>query len=185
MSYHRSHSSKSLSQPTIPEEGPEHSADWDPATSSADTYTRSSHSLTNKILPGFTNKDSQQPQQDGKSETKACKSLTAELGARPKEVKSKHDEKNSHPTFTSYVSDRYTKLSCDTNDKKSPKLGRTERTVQKISKVIRGTTRSDSRSKKSRETSLSPSTQDPVSGGKENKSQSQEKKSAQKKRDFF
>ena len=178
MSYHRSHSSKSLSQPTIPEEEPEHSADWDLATSDTPSF----HSLTNKILPGFTNKDSQQ---EGKSETKACKSLTAELGARPKEVKNKHDEKNSHPTFTSYVSDRYTKLSCDTNDKKSPKLGRTERTVQKISKVIRGTTRSDSRSKKSRETSLSPSTQDPVSGGKENKSQSQEKKSAQKKRDFF
>merc|ERR1711874_306295 len=97
-----------------------------------------------------------------------------------------------HPTFTSYVSDCYTKLSCDNETKSSPKLGgraesMTERTVQKISKVIRGTTRADSRSKKSRETSLSPSTtQD--SGGKEKKSHgggSQEKKSAQEKREMF
>merc|ERR1712106_361728 len=48
---------------------------------------------------------------------------------------------------------------------KSPKLSRTEsmteRTVQKISKVIRGTSRSESRSKKNRDSSLSPK------GGKE------------------
>jgi len=37
----------------------------------------------------------------------------------------------------------------------------TERTVQKISKVIRGTSRSESRSKKNRDSSLSPK------GGKE------------------
>ena len=43
---------------------------------------------------------------------------------------------------------------------KSPKLSRTEsmteRTVQKITKVIRGSSRSESRSKKTREPSLSP-----------------------------
>jgi len=43
---------------------------------------------------------------------------------------------------------------------KSPKLSRTEsmteRTVQKITKVIRGTSRSESRSKKNRDSSLSP-----------------------------
>ena len=63
----------------------------------------------------------------------------------------------------------------------------TKRTVQKISKVIHATTRSDSRSKKSRERSLSPSTQDSgsVGGGKEKKSHGQEKKSAQEKREIF
>merc|ERR1719150_614971 len=44
--------------------------------------------------------------------------------------------------------------------KSSPKLARTEsigeRTMQKISKVIRGSSRSDSRSKKTREASVSP-----------------------------
>ena len=43
---------------------------------------------------------------------------------------------------------------------KSPKLSRTEsmteRTVQKISKMVRGTSRSESRSKKTREPSTSP-----------------------------
>jgi len=43
---------------------------------------------------------------------------------------------------------------------KSPKLSRTEsmteRTVSKITKVIRGTSRSESRSKKNRDSSLSP-----------------------------
>jgi len=50
--------------------------------------------------------------------------------------------------------------SADESSCKSPKLSRTEsigeRTMQKISKVIRGSSRSDSRSKKSREASLSP-----------------------------
>merc|ERR1712112_158858 len=35
-------------------------------------------------------------------------------------------------------------------------MGMTERTVQKITKVIRGTSRSESRSKKNRDSSLSP-----------------------------
>jgi len=47
-----------------------------------------------------------------------------------------------------------------TSSTKSPKLSRTEsmteRTVQKITKVIRGTSRSESRSKKNRDSSLSP-----------------------------
>lgn len=80
---------------------------------------------------------------------------------------------------------------------KSPKLSRTEsmteRTVQKISKVIRGTSRSESRSKKNRDSSLSPK------GGKEveksvknenisvkkSASVKDERKSAHEKREMF
>lgn len=79
---------------------------------------------------------------------------------------------------------------------KSPKLSRTEsmteRTVQKISKVIRGTSRSESRSKKNRDSSLSPK------GGKEleksgkteasvkkSSSVKDERKSAHEKREMF
>ena len=52
------------------------------------------------------------------------------------------------------------KAAASNDDTKSPKLTRTEsigeRTMQKISKVIRGSSRSDSRSKKTREASVSP-----------------------------
>merc|ERR1712226_696140 len=79
---------------------------------------------------------------------------------------------------------------------KSPKLSRTEsmteRTVQKISKMVRGTSRSESRSKKHREPSSSPSKSVSAESEKE-KSVScvrsdkakEEKKSAQEKREMF
>ena len=77
--------------------------------------------------------------------------------------------------------------SLNTEIKSSPKLTRTEsigeRTMQKISKVIRGSSRSESRSKKTRETSLSPS----GSGSSKESSSSKGKKdlSSKEKRDLF
>lgn len=81
---------------------------------------------------------------------------------------------------------------------KSPKLSRTEsmteRTVQKISKVIRGTSRSESRSKKNRDSSLSPKggkevekvTKNENSGTvKKSSAVKDEKKSAHEKREMF
>jgi len=80
---------------------------------------------------------------------------------------------------------------------KSPKLSRTEsmteRTVQKISKVIRGTSRSESRSKKNRDSSLSPkggkeaekSVKNDNSSVKKSSSVKDDKKSAHEKREMF
>jgi len=84
---------------------------------------------------------------------------------------------------------------------KSPKLSRTEsmteRTVSKISKVIRGTSRSESRSKKNRESSLSPKgtkeaneknvvKKEPSSVSvKKSSSVKEDKKSAHEKREMF
>merc|ERR1711913_116974 len=195
------------------------------------------HTLASKILATLTSKTSQPSDEDIsgpgqnfhklKSETKACKSLTAELGARPKDVRRDERDKRisspktnvrlkksgsfreekkelgcstespkEQPSFTSFVSGCCSKLSGDP-DAHSPKLVRTEsvteRTVQKFSKVIRvrGTSRSDSRSRKKREPSLSPSKKDgccsssSISKEEKKKSPSQEKKSAQEKREMF
>ena len=89
---------------------------------------------------------------------------------------------------------------------KSPKISRhesMERTVQRITKVIRGTSRSESRSKKNRETSVSPSkgtskteqtsgnltTASGASGGTSSNTKStkkdQGKKNAHEKREMF
>ena len=74
--------------------------------------------------------------------------------------------------------------SLNTEIKSSPKLTRTEsigeRTMQKISKVIRGSSRSESRSKKTRETSLSPS-----GSSKESSSKGKKDLSSKEKRDLF
>jgi len=215
ISHHRKHSSKSLSQPTIPEEGPEHS-EWDTSpisdistlstamdkSNSGLVQSATTQSITNKIFSTFSNKSGQAVSKEttslslatpkSKSESKVCKNLSTELGARAKDTKKdekddkivlsttqntrlkksgsfREEKKDSastsetfkiQPTFTSYISDSKSKSPCDSAPK-SPKLSRTEsmteRTVQKISKVIRGTSRSESRSKKTRESSLSPS----------------------------
>ena len=69
----------------------------------------------------------------------------------------------------------------------------TERTVQKISKVIRGTSRSESRSKKNRDSSLSPKggkelekpTKNENNSVKKSSSVKDDKKSAHEKREMF
>jgi len=240
ISHHRKHSSKSLSQPSIPEEGSEWDTSPNPDSScdssflasvldknnSGMVHSTTTQSITNKIFATFTNKSVQttsaashvsDSSKSSKSESKACKNLSAELGARAKEhkkdgdeksaIKKEGDEKNVRlkksgsfrkekeekiedpktPSFTSYVADSKTKATSDSSTK-SPKLSRTEsmteRTVQKISKVIRGTSRSESRSKKTRESSLSPSKKE-VTKEEKKKVMSVDKKSAQEKRDMF
>ena len=211
LSHHRKHSCKSLSQPTIPEEGPEHD-ESSPTTSTA-------QSITNKIFASFTSKSvDRHPQlsqrEEKKLELKTCKSLNSETGARSKDVtsvsscklKKSSSFKEDHQVGVDQpksgdkvVVDGKNKSSGDNSSVKSPKLSRTEsmteRTVQKITKVIRGSSRSDSRSKKAREPSLSPKAAKPdhdKTGTKktdnvkpECKKADREKKSANEKREIF
>ena len=271
LSHHRKHSCKSLSQPTIPEEGPEHEE--------ASPTTTTAQSITNKIFATFTSKSvdrhaSQAIQrEDKKQELKSSKSLNSETssgvrskdnqaasssygGARSKEssatstsgggTRSKdshaaagtsgassggggkvkktssfkedhhHNPSSSEASKAAAASDKLgvgggdlktinTKSSSgDSSSVKSPKLSRTEsmteRTVQKITKVIRGSSRSDSRSKKAREPSLSPKAakadHDSRAGGTkanrtdnnartENKKSERDKRTANEKREIF
>merc|ERR1712106_177757 len=153
LTHHRKHSSKSLSQPTIPEEGPEHDECSPPPT--IHPPPPPAQSITNKIFATFSsNKDKTAP--TAKSDTKSCdKSKLKKSGSFRDETK-KDDSK---------MKDEVKSKNSGEAGVKSPKLSRTEsmteRTVQKISKVIRGTSRSESRSKKNRDSSLSPK------GGKE------------------
>ena len=119
----RKHPKQSLSQPTIPEEGPEVEQELE-------------HAVTSVLKP--------------KPESRVVKNLAQEaFGASSGPSSSPSNVKKSN----SFKEEK-------NSENNSPKLTRTEsigeRTMQKISKVIRGTSRSDSRSKKSREASLSP-----------------------------
>jgi microtubule-associated serine/threonine kinase len=197
LGHHRKHSCKSLSQPTIPEEGPEHE-DYSPTSSTSQPST--AQSLTNKLFATFTSKSLDkntvlQSKDEKKSESKSgknssevsCVSVKSGKESREREGSSKKgasgkDEAHQsvtgsvHPGASSSnssgadaksssienkVSGESKKSSGDSSGVKSPKLSRTEsmteRTVQKITKVIRGSSRSESRSKKSqRDSSLSP-----------------------------
>lgn len=149
----RKHPKQSLSQPTIPEEGPEEEL-AEAAASMVSTV------VTSVLKP--------------KPESRVVKNLAQELGAFSKDVASSLKKSNSFKEESSadngksavassadgkQTADK-SAASADESSCKSPKLSRTEsigeRTMQKISKVIRGSSRSDSRSKKSREASLSP-----------------------------
>ena len=271
MSHHRKHSCKSLSQPTIPEEGPEQEDYVSPqpsppttttsscsSSTSLVTATSAAQSITNKIFASFTGSKSSDKnsgsnsgsctssaaslKEEKKTELKACKSLNIELGARSKETAaastqpaakikksgSFREENTSSsgkqqsaaaavglqqpPPSPPQQQDNKTKTSGDNSSSsvKSPKLTRTEsmteRTVQKISKVIRGSSRSESRSKKTRDASLSPkgakqdadkttsgagkkSTSETAVKGGDNASKKaagdKEKKSASEKREIF
>ena len=131
----RKHPKQSLSQPTIPEEGPE-------------AVEQELEHVTSVLKP--------------KPESRVVKNLAqeafgADRGPSQTNVKKSNSFKDEKP--------------------ESPKLARAEsigeRTMQKISKVIRGTSRSDSRSKKSREASLSPQG---AKSTKKNESTSKEKR---------
>ena len=217
LGHHRKHSCKSLSQPTIPEEGPEHE-DYSPTSSSA-TQTSTAQSLTTKLFATFTSKSLDkntilQSKDEKKLESKSSKnnqsdngshhgsSSGSKSGKESKESSKKHSSQDDHHHHHAQVggsgsgsssssssssidmkpgdhpatrassssgenkksgnNDASTTSSAAANNSvKSPKLSRTEsmteRTVQKISKVIRGSSRSESRSKKShRDSSLSP-----------------------------
>jgi len=220
LTHHRKHSSKSLSQPTIPEEGPEHEECSPPPT--IHPPPPQPQSITNKIFATFSsNKDKSAPtakseaKNSDKSKQDRCSGKCSErdMGARAKETTSSQStaglSQNSTQTKIKKSGSFRDETKKDDGKKeevknknsgeacvKSPKLSRTEsmteRTVQKISKVIRGTSRSESRSKKNRDSSLSPK------GGKEleksgktetnvkkSSSVKDERKSAHEKREMF
>jgi len=222
MTHHRKHSSKSLSQPTIPEEGPEHEECSPPPT--IHPSPPQAQSITNKIFATFSgNKDKSTPvtKSDVKNLDKTkqdrCSSKCAnELGARAKETTlspiSTGSSQNTTQTklkksgsFRDETKKDEGKFKDDVKKNsvdrdacvKSPKLSRTEsmteRTVQKISKVIRGTSRSESRSKKNRDSSLSPKggkelekpTKNENNSVKKSSSVKDDKKSAHEKREMF
>jgi len=176
LGHHRKHSCKSLSQPTIPEEGPEHE-DYSPTAFPTSTSS-TAQSITNKIFASFTSKSTDKnttnpPKEEKKVDLRATKSLNTEVmktkdmkevqgvgvsgsGSNTK-LKKSSSFKEDIATADGKTSEKSTVVNATV---KSPKLSRaesmTERTVQKITKVIRGSSRSESRSKKTRETSLSP-----------------------------
>ncbi|TRY75715.1 hypothetical protein TCAL_08679 [Tigriopus californicus] len=194
----RKHSkSSSLSQATIPEEGPEHLEEQEvflQPTVSAPTLVGLAGCGGSGGYPGL---------MKPKPESRAVKNLAMEIGAKTKEVASSlkksssfKEEKRSEGSAHSLGSESATK---------SPKLSRQEsmeRTMQRFTKAIRGTSRSDSRSKKNREASPSPKSKGSVEGResgasataltpspygpKEGKSSKKEsKKNAHEKREMF
>lgn len=143
----RKHPKQSLSQPTIPEEGPEEEMEAAASCTSsslASTPSSTSSHVTSVLKP--------------KPESRVVKNLAQELGAFSKDVASSLKKSNSFKETTDKPASAAQEEASEAT--KSPKLSRTEsigeRTMQKISKVIRGSSRSDSRSKKTREGSLSP-----------------------------
>ena len=168
---HRKHSNKSLSQPTIPEE------------TGTEQEQESAQSITDKILATLSQSKSSNPDQPRAKETKMSTSVLAGSSASVNSNKA---------TKTSSCKEEETKSSV-----KSPKLSRTEsmteRTVQKISKMVRGSSRSESRSKKTRETSNSPdrlnNTVKAEKLGKDDKREKnltkEDKKNASEKREIF
>jgi len=214
-----------LSQPTIPEEGPEHE-ECPVSLPVTAPPPPPQQSITNKFFASFSSRGdrtSQQGYPSGKGYT--------ELGAKSKdsppqssnqgsklkksgsfrgqeEVISKKeisnkDKKDSEENGKAKDESSKTKTGSSSGDHtvKSPKLSRTEsmteRTVSKISKVIRGTSRSESRSKKNRDTSLSPKgtkevneknfvRKEPICVNiKKSSSVKEDKKSAHEKREMF
>jgi len=141
----RKHPKQSLSQPTIPEEGPEEELEAISGSGATTSGSASSTPVTSVLKP--------------KPESRVVKNLAQELGAFSKDVASSLKKSNSFKDDKSNNSSSSSMESIE-SAAKSPKLSRTEsigeRTIQKISKVIRGSSRSDSRSKKTREASVSP-----------------------------
>ena len=211
LGHHRKHSCKSLSQPTIPEEGPEHE-DYSP-TSTTTSHPTTAQSLTNKIFATFTSKSLDkntvlQSKDEKKLESKSGKNISDNKSSKESRDQRSSGEggskkgkddiaaqssgscnsgsgtsggnggTDSKPSSidkgaNSGSSGESKKSSTDNASVKSPKLSRaesmTERTVQKISKAIRGSSRSESRSKKSqRDSSLSPKGPGSVSAKSDN-----------------
>ena len=149
-SSHRKHSSKSLSVVTIPEEGPEQE---EGAVQSGNTVQQS---ITDKILATFSGREGRGSRAGSADPVHtASPALQQSQLAQPKISKSASFREERREEAGRGKEERNAGKSVG-----SPKLSRTEsmteRTVQKISKVIRGTSRSESRSKKNRESSKSP-----------------------------
>ena len=169
------------SQPTIPEEGPEH-AEEEQNSSSIMSSLPPLDISTGSIAPHPQATHSDTPTLKPKPESRAVKILAQELltekGVTRKDnltvKKSSSFRSETKSKSVSPVSIESTSTTPHASNKnessssqdvtaqitKSPKVSRhesMERTVQRITKVIRGTSRSESRSKKNRETSTSPS----------------------------
>ena len=152
---HRKHSSKSLSQPNIPEE------------TGAEQEQEKAQSITDKILATVaTFKTNETKTEKTKAEWRQSKSSNPD-SQRGKETKMSSSVQVGGPGGNkvtksgSFKEEVSRKEEPDSKSSvKSPKLSRTEsmteRTVQKLSKMVRGTSRSESRSKKTREPSTSP-----------------------------
>ena len=152
---HRKHSSKSLSQPNIPEE------------TGAEQEQETAQSITDKILATVaTFKTNETKTEKTKAEWRQSKSSNPD-SQRGKETKMSSSVQVGGPGGNkvtksgSFKEEVSRKEEPDSKSSvKSPKLSRTEsmteRTVQKLSKMVRGTSRSESRSKKTREPSTSP-----------------------------
>ena len=213
------------SQPTIPEEGPEHAEEEQPSSimsSLPPLDVSSGMCVKSQHPPSFSVASTLKP----KPESRALKNLAQELvSEKPIARKDTSNVKKSNSFRSESKSKSASPTPCETNTSgqakhstsivhetniqatKSPKISRhesMERTVQRITKVIRGTSRSESRSKKNRETSVSPnkgttsksdhasanlSTASGASGGASSSTKSakkeQGKKNAHEKREIF
>jgi len=171
----RKHSKQSLSQPTIPEEGPEHAEEPEQTSSFEGTLLFNLHSSISVLRP--------------KPELKVVRTLLQEsTGAISKD--NSLNLKKSSPACKEVVA---TIPESAATTAKSPKTIRQE-SVERLFKAIRGTGRHESKAKK-RENSLSPGSQtnaaDPQ-GLPSNQPQTSKtnkkdglKKNAQEKRDIF
>ena len=153
----RKHSKSSLTQATIPEEEPEFAEDPEPT-------------MSGKPLSFM----------KPKPESRAVKNLAQELGARTKEVAANIKKSSSFKEEKKQQQQPKEDLrSSQSEPTKSPKLSRQEsmeRTLRGITKVIRGTSRSESRSKKKdRDSSLSPKGGSSSSSGCSKKEDREEK----------
>merc|ERR1719150_306292 len=176
----RKHSKQSLSQPTIPEEGPEHAEEEQASSSIMSSLPpleiASGASVVTQHQPSFSGSSTLKP----KPESRALKNLAQELVSekpvtrkentsnvkKSSSFRTESKSKSASPTPSETTDSGQLKnlstVSQEPNiqSTKSPKISRhesMERTVQRITKVIRGTSRSESRSKKNREASVSPS----------------------------
>ena len=144
---HRKHSSKSLSQPNIPEE------------TGAEQEQEKAQSITDKILATVaTFKTNETKTEKTKAEWRQSKSSNPD-SQRGKETKMSSSVQVGGPGGNkvtksgSFKEEVSRKEEPDSKSSvKSPKLSPPE----KLSKMVRGTSRSESRSKKTREPSTSP-----------------------------
>ena len=168
-----------FSQPTIPEEGPEIAEEEQNTSSimsSLPPLEISSGSIVAPQQPTYTGTSMLKPKPESRAIKNLAQELVTEKGAVRKEttstikksnsLRSESKSQSSSPIPTESSNNIQTKNSSSSGQEgnlhvtKSPKISRhesMERTVQRITKAIRGTSRSESRSKKNRETSVSPS----------------------------
>jgi hypothetical protein len=161
---------------------------FDPSTSFSGTpdVMMRKHSKTSMSQPSIPEEETEQEEEGSQTPTSKSKAMSyvQDFGARTKEVAATIKGSNSstpgHFKDESAATTTADSKKDETPGAKSPKVSRQESTVQRITKAIRGTSRSESRSKKNREASVSPK----GSSSKVTRKDSL-KKSAIEKRDMF